>query len=150
MDAESLLIRFQRTAFLFLFKKQVEIKATAAGIIVKSLLSSPALPDDLSLPLAVPLHPTLPAGTGRRAQRSVPFHCGRGLPILRPLRAPCGHQLRGPGHQYNIPVRPPQRLSHIGLCQARPNIVLSWCPLIFISESFSPAGITIALSGPLM
>lgn len=67
----------------FLLKQQVEIKvSSAAGLIVKSLLSSPPLPDDLSFPLAVPLHPALPAGTGRRAQRSVSLHCGRGLPIL--------------------------------------------------------------------
>lgn len=38
--------------------------------------------DDLPVSLAVPLHPSVPAGPGRRAQRPVPFHCGHGLQIF--------------------------------------------------------------------
>ena len=60
--------------------------------------------DDLPFPLAMPLHPAVPTGAGRRSQCPVSIHRGRGLPLLWPLRPPTGHQLCGPGHKYHLPV----------------------------------------------
>lgn len=86
MDAESFLIHFQRSAAFFPLQAAGGNQRSKCRVPPDSLsnLFYPLLllPDDLSLPLAVPLHPTLPAGAGRRAKRSVSFHCGRGLPVL--------------------------------------------------------------------
>lgn len=61
--------------------------------------------DDFSIPVAVPVHPPLPALPGGGPQRTLSLHCGCGLPLLWPLWPPAGRGLCGPGHQYDLPVR---------------------------------------------
>lgn len=60
--------------------------------------------DDLSLPVAVSLHPPVPAVSGRRPQRSLSIYSGCGLPLLWPLRPPARCCLCGSGHQHYLPV----------------------------------------------
>lgn len=61
--------------------------------------------DDLPLPVAVSLHPPVPALSSRRPQRSFTIYSGCGFPLLRPLRPPARCCLRGSGHQHYLPVR---------------------------------------------
>lgn len=63
-----------------------------------------SLSDDLSFPLAMSLHPSLPTSPGWCAQCTMSFHCGCRLQILWPLRAPVWHQLCWSGYQHNLPV----------------------------------------------
>lgn len=60
--------------------------------------------DDLPLPVAVSLHPPVPALSSRCPQRSMSFYSGCGLSLLRPLRPPSRCCLCGSGHQHYLPV----------------------------------------------
>lgn len=61
--------------------------------------------DDFSIPVAVPVHPPLPALPGGGPQRPLSLYSGRGFPLLWPLWPPAGRGLCGPGHQHYLPVR---------------------------------------------
>lgn len=60
--------------------------------------------DDLPLPVAVSVHPPVPALSSRRPQRSMSVYSRCGLPLLRPLRPPTRCCLCGSGHQHYLPV----------------------------------------------
>lgn len=60
--------------------------------------------DDLSLPLAMPIHSPVPTGTGWCAQCSMPLHSWCGLALFWPVWATGWHQLRGLGHQHHLAV----------------------------------------------